>query len=283
MKSYLDLLKYVLDNGERTTNRTGIDTIAVSGYHLKHDMREGFPLLTTKKMGIKSILAELEFFINGYTDKQWLKDRKCFIWNEWCNPKKVPYSNDEETKQKMTEENDLGKIYGYQWRNFDGDESFKGTDQLKTLIDNIKKDPTSRRLIVTAWNPNQLDEMALPPCHLGFEVLCYPESGYMDLIYAMRSNDLFLGAPYNIASYAALLELLCKETGFKPRYLEAMLGNCHIYTNHLAQVEEQLSREPYQLPNLSFKKFTSIFDWHYNDCEIMNYQSHPKISAEVAV
>lgn len=283
MKAYLDLLQYVLDNGEHTKNRTGIDTIAVSGYHLKHDMREGFPLLTTKKMGIKSILAELEFFIQGYTDKQWLKDRNCHIWDEWCNPKKVQYATDEDTKAKMAAERDLGKIYGYQWRNFDGNDDFRGTDQLKALIENIKKDPTSRRLIVSAWNPNQLNEMALPPCHLGFEVLCYPESGYIDLIYAMRSNDLFLGCPYNIASYACLLLLIAKETGYTPRYVEAMLGNTHIYVNHLDQVKEQLSREPKKLPTLEITNFTGLFNWKYTDHILTGYDPHPKISADVAI
>ena len=281
MKAYLDYLQYVLDNGVKTKNRTGIDTIACSGYMLVHDMKDGFPLLTTKKMGIKNIASELEMFIKGITSKKFLQDRKNHIWDEWCNPKKVPYGNDEETKAKMAAEDDLGPIYGAQWVNFNGD-SEKG-NQLKNVIETIKKDPTSRRLIVSAWNPLQLDQMALPPCHLGFELLCYPEQGTMDIIWAQRSCDSFLGVPYDLASYALLLTLICKETGYKPGKVLGMLGNCHIYENHLDVVKEQLTRTPHKLPTIEIENFTSIWDWKYSDVKLLNYESEGKLVGAIAV
>ena len=281
MKAYLDYLQYVLDNGVKTKNRTGIDTIACSGYMLVHDMKDGFPLLTTKKMGIKNIASELEMFIKGITSKKFLQDRKNHIWDEWCNPKKVPYGNDEETKAKMAAEDDLGPIYGAQWVNFNGD-SEKG-NQLKNVIETIKKDPTSRRLIVSAWNPLQLDQMALPPCHLGFELLCYPEQGTMDIIWAQRSCDSFLGVPYDLASYALLLTLICKETGYKPGKVLGMLGNCHIYENHLDVVREQLTRTPHKLPTIEIENFTSIWDWKYSDVKLLNYESDGKLVGAIAV
>ena len=281
MKAYLDYLQYVLDNGVKTKNRTGIDTIACSGYMLVHDMKDGFPLLTTKKMGIKNIASELEMFIKGITSKKFLQDRKNHIWDEWCNPKKVPYGNDEETKAKMAAEDDLGPIYGAQWVNFNGD-SEKG-NQLKNVIETIKKDPTSRRLIVSAWNPLQLDQMALPPCHLGFELLCYPEQGTMDIIWAQRSCDSFLGVPYDLASYALLLTLICKETGYKPGKVLGMLGNCHIYENHLDVVKEQLKRTPHKLPTIEIENFTSIWNWQYSDVKLLNYESEGKLIGAIAV
>ena len=281
MKAYLDYLQYVLDNGVKTKNRTGIDTIACSGYMLVHDMKDGFPLLTTKKMGIKNIASELEMFIKGITSKKFLQDRKNHIWDEWCNPKKVPYGNDEETKAKMAAEDDLGPIYGAQWVNFNGD-SEKG-NQLKNVIETIKKDPTSRRLIVSAWNPLQLDQMALPPCHLGFELLCYPEQGTMDIIWAQRSCDSFLGVPYDLASYALLLTLICIETGYKPSKVLGMLGNCHIYENHLDVVREQLTRTPHKLPTIEIENFTSIWDWKYSDVKLLNYESDGKLVGAIAV
>lgn len=281
MKAYLDYLQYVLDNGVKTKNRTGIDTIACSGYMLVHDMKDGFPLLTTKKMGIRNIASELEMFIKGITSKKFLQDRKNHIWDEWCNPKKVPYGNDEETKAKMAAEDDLGPIYGAQWVNFNGD-SEKG-NQLKNVIETIKKDPTSRRLIVSAWNPLQLDQMALPPCHLGFELLCYPEQGTMDIIWAQRSCDSFLGVPYDLASYALLLTLICKETDYKPGKVLGMLGNCHIYENHLDVVKEQLTRTPHKLPTIEIENFTSIWDWKYSDVKLLNYESEGKLVGAIAV
>ena len=281
MKAYLDYLQYVLDNGVKTKNRTGIDTIACSGYMLVHDMKDGFPLLTTKKMGIKNIASELEMFIKGITSKKFLQDRKNHIWDEWCNPKKVPYGNDEETKAKMAAEDDLGPIYGAQWVNFNGD-SEKG-NQLKNVIETIKKDPTSRRLIVSAWNPLQLDQMALPPCHLGFELLCYPEQGTMDIIWAQRSVDSGLGLPYDLASYALLLTLICKETGYKPGKVFGMLGNCHIYENQLPMIKEQLTRTPHKLPTIEIENFTSIWNFYYKDVKLIDYTSEPRLDMPIAV
>lgn len=281
MKAYLDYLQYILDNGVITHNRTGIDTLTCSGYMLCHDMKDGFPLLTTKKMGIRNIAAELEMFIKGVTSKKFLQDRKCHIWDEWCNPQKVPYGNDEETKAKMAAEDDLGPIYGAQWVNFNGD-SEKG-NQLKNVIEFIKKDPTSRRLIVSAWNPLQLDQMALPPCHLGFELLVYPEQGTIDIIWAQRSVDSGLGLPYDLASYALLLTLICKETGYKPGKIFGMLGNCHIYLNQLDAIKEQLKRPTHKLPTIEIENFTSIWNFYYKDVKLVNYESEDKIVMDIAV
>ena len=281
MKAYLDYLQYILDNGVMTSNRTGVNTLACSGYMLKHDMKDGFPLLTTKKMGIKNIASELEMFIKGITDKQWLQDRNNHIWDEWCNPQKVPYGRDEETKKKMMECTDLGPIYGSQWVCFNGDAE-KG-NQLKTVIETIKKDPTSRRLIVSAWNPLQLDQMALPPCHVGFELLCYPEQGTIDILWAQRSCDSFLGVPYDLASYALLLTLICKETGYTPGCVYGMLGSCHIYENHLEVVKEQLSRPTHKLPTIEIENWKSIWDWEYTDVKLLNYESEGRLIGAIAV
>jgi thymidylate synthase len=281
MKAYLDYLQYVLDNGVMTANRTGVNTLACSGYMLKHDMKDGFPLLTTKKMGIKNIASELEMFIKGIQDKRWLQERNNHIWDEWCNPKKVPYGNDEETKAKMLAEPDLGPIYGSQWVRFNGDEE-KG-NQLKTVIETIKKDPTCRRLVVSAWNPLQMDQMALPPCHVLFELLCYPEQGTMDILWFQRSCDSFLGVPYDLASYALLLTLICKETGYTPGCVYGMLGSCHIYENHFDVVKEQLTRPTHKLPTIEIENWTNIWDWEYSDVKLLNYESEGKLVGAIAV
>ena len=475
MKAYLDYLQYVLDNGVLTKNRTGIDTIACSGYMLQHDMKDGFPLLTTKKMGIKNIASELEMFIKGINSKKFLQDRGNKIWNEWCNPQKVPYSTDPDIQKQMAAEDDLGPIYGYNWINFEGNreivkvpkklyksdikvdiqkvysiQSFENLDsylknlreedtkrifevldtygvsiveklfklwqnlfkqelpicedwyefsifitdctklinfpkflrdntwvlspdyygagvyspetcvwvsladfkvyrtekpfvlknhstgsyklyiskydalkeydlsnmsdirkinnttielpesfrfdtsnfvyryrlpenQLRNVIETIKKDPTSRRLIVSAWNPTQLNEMALPPCHLGFELLCYPETKTMDLIWAQRSCDSGLGVPYDLASYALLLTLICKETGYTPGKIFGMLGSCHIYVNQIDALKEQLKRTPHKLPTIEISNWTSIWDWKYSDVELCNYECEGKITMNIAV
>ena len=281
MKAYLDYLQYVLDNGVMTANRTGVNTLACSGYMLKHDMKDGFPLLTTKKMGIENIASELEMFIKGIQDKRWLQERNNHIWDEWCNPQKVPYGNDEETKAKMLAEPDLGPIYGSQWVRFNGDAE-KG-NQLKMIIDTIKKDPTCRRLVVSAWNPLQMDQMALPPCHVLFEVLCYPEQGTMDILWFQRSCDSFLGVPYDLASYALLLTLLCKETGYTPGSVYGMLGSCHIYENHLDVVKEQLSRPTHKLPTIEIENWTNIWEWEYSDVKLLNYESEGRLVGAIAV
>ena len=281
MKAYLDYLQYVLDNGIWTKNRTGVNTLACSGYMLVHDMKDGFPLLTTKKMGLKNIASELEMFINGITSKKWLQDRANHIWDEWCNPQKVPYANDEITKEKMKLEDDLGKIYGFQWRKFN--DNTEAGDQLKNVIETIKKDPTSRRLIISAWNPNQLHEMALPPCVVGYEFICYPETNTIDIIWVQRSVDSFLGLPFDFAEAALFLMLVCKETGYTAGKVIGMLGNCHIYQNCIEQVKEQLTRTPHKLPTVEITNWTSIWDWHYTDFELKNYESDGKLTASVAV
>ena len=202
MESYKKLVQKIINDGEKKENRTGIDTISISGYMFEHDMSSGFPLLTSKKMAYKSIFSELEFFIKGYHNKLWLNEHNNHIWDEWCSPIFQPYGNDEETKAKMKEISELGPIYGVQWRNFDGKQQYmklkkkmysvdesKGVDQLKYVVDEIKNNPTSRRIICSAWNPNQINAMALPPCHVMWQVLINTNTNKMDLIWYQRSVD----------------------------------------------------------------------------------------------
>lgn len=288
MKEYLEIVKYVLENGERKINRTGIDTFSVSGVKFEHDMSEGFPLITTKKVPYGLVASELEFFIKGYTDKKWLQDRNNHIWDEWCSPEIVAYGHDEETKQKMMKERDLGPIYGWQWRHYgakyegyDKDYTSKGVDQLEEIINKLKNKPNDRRMIVSAWNPQDIDKMALPPCHYQFQVLV--NKGKINLMWSQRSVDVMLGLPFNIASYATLLHLLAKETGLKEGKLIGFLGDTHIYENHVKGAKEQLSRKPYDLPQIVTENFKSIFDWEYKDSKIKNYKKHPKINFEIAV
>lgn len=290
MQSYLDIVKKILDEGIEKTDRTGTGTLAIAGAMFQHDMADGFPLLTTKKMPFKVVTAELEFFIKGITDKQWLIDRKCHIWDEWCNPKKVAYAHDEETKKKMAEERDLGAIYGFQWRhfnapyqNYDSDYSEQGVDQLKKVIETIKNNPNDRRMLVMAWNPCMLDQMALPPCHYGFQITVL--DGKINLLWNQRSVDTMLGLPFNIASYATLLHLLAKETGLKEGKLIGFLGDVHIYKNHLGGAREQLARDPnkYKLPTIQTNNFKSIFDWQYTDTELIGYESYDRIQFPIAV
>ena len=290
MQAYLNIIKKILDEGIEKTDRTGTGTLAIAGAMFEHDMADGFPLLTTKKMPFKIITAELEFFIKGLTDKEWLKKRNCHIWDEWCNPKKVPYAHDEETKQKMAKERDLGAIYGYQWRHFNNpyqsfeiDYSGQGIDQLKQIIEKIKNTPDDRRMIVMAWNPSMLNEMALPPCHYSFQVTVL--DGKLNLMWNQRSVDTMLGLPFNIASYATLLHLLAKETGLKEGKLVGFLADVHIYKNHLEGAKEQLSRNPnkYKLPKIETNNFTNIFDWEYTDTELLDYESYDRIKFPIAV
>lgn len=488
MKAYLEILEKILNSpySVHKPTRTGTDTLSLSGAQFEHDMRDGFPLLTTKKMGIKSISAELEFFIKGLSDKRWLQERGCHIWDEWANIKSLPDNNNNMKNIYMKESNDLGPIYGFEWRNFNGwykpnpqiitgfdieykkyidnsqnksgmigniyksnrfdefvvikeyyignqlkfdikfltngytlysitkqnilkgecrnyyypknygvacigdkniiqhplykklrtiwegmisrcyhetdvayylygkrgvyvcnrwlilsnfiedvqkllnwnlkindwknysldkdylgkgyyspescvwlskenqilysrmvDKNFnshlykKGTDQLKTIIDRAKKDPLDRRLIVSSWNTEHLEIQALPPCHYAWQILS--DGTYLDLIWVQRSCDTFLGIPYNIASYGLLLTLLGKELNLMPRRLVGQLADTHIYANHMEQVELQLSREPYQLPQIEILNFTSIFDWQYTDVKLNDYYFHPKIEAPIAI
>lgn len=289
MKQYLEIVKTILENGELKHNRTGIDTIAIAGAMFEHDMSLGFPLLTTKKMPFKMAATELEFFIKGITDKKWLQERGNHIWDEWASPMKIYYGNDEETKAKMKNERDLGPIYGFQWRHFDADykgydaEHSGGIDQLKRVVETLKTNPDDRRMIVSAWNPRKINEMALPPCHYGFQVTVI--NGKLNFLWNQRSVDTMLGLPFNIASYAILLHLLAKEAGLQEGKLVGFLADTHIYVNHVAGAKEQLARDAnfYPLPRIETDNFTSIFDWRAEDTKLINYQSYPKISFEIAV
>lgn len=288
MESYLKIVRHILEHGTKKEDRTGTGTIAIAGVIFEHDMAEGFPLLTTKSVPFRLVASELEFFIKGLTDKRWLQERDNHIWDEWCSPLKVPYAHDPDTKKKMFEERDLGPIYGWQWRRFDAKyDSFdrppktEGVDQLKMIVEELKRDPNSRRMICMAWNPAQQREMALPPCHYGFQITVI--DGKLNLMWNQRSVDVALGLPFNIASYALLLHLLAKESGLKEGRLVGFLGDTHIYTNHVEGIKEQLSRKPYSLPKIKTGNFTSIFDWKYTDTVIEGYEHHPRIKFEIAV
>jgi thymidylate synthase len=292
MKKYIDLLEKILDEGKWKDNRTGIKTLSISGAMFEHNMQDGFPLLTTKKMGLKNICAELEFFIKGLRSKKWLHERNCHIWDEWANPvvvdEKVKNIEKERniklTKEEILkiqfEEDDLGPVYGVIWRDWNQDGKI---DQLKNVINKLKENPFDRRMIVSAWNPSFMHMQALPPCHYGFQILSDGE--YIDLLWNQRSVDTFLGLPYNIASYAMLLLLIAKETNLKPSKLIGFLADVHIYQNHLEQVKIQIEREPYPLPTVVIPddNWDGIFNWQYTDFVLENYQHHAKLTGEVAV
>lgn len=275
--TYLDLLRLVLKDGRRKTNRTGIDTIGIFGAMVQFDMSQGFPLLTTRKLPFKSTKVELEGFIKGITNKKWYQERGCRYWDEWCNPKKVSYGHSDESKSKMKAESDLGKIYGYQWRNFNS----SGYDQLKKVVETLKTNPTDRRMIVSAWNPCELNEMALPPCHFWWMVGV--DGDRLNLVWGQRSVDTVCGLPANISSYALLLHLLAKESGLKEGILTGQLVDTHIYVNHFDNLKIQLERTPKELPRIETKNFTSIFDWKYDDTELIGYNPHEKLQFDVAV
>lgn len=282
MRNYFEIVERVLEKGVKKSDRTGTGTLSYSGMIFEHDMSTGFPLLTSKFVPFKLVASELEFFIRGFTDKQWLKDRNNHIWDEWCSPYKVPYSNDPEIQKKMMQENDLGPVYGWQWRNFNGSPYKKGIDQLKNLVQTLKTNPHDRRMIVSAWNPEQIESMALPPCHYGFQLTV--EENRMNLMWNQRSVDVALGLPFNIASYALLLCLLCWETHYyKPGRLIGFLGDTHIYENHMEKIQEQIKREPYELPMIDCKDFSTIFNWEYTDAVIRNYNHHKRINYNIAV
>lgn len=288
-QNYLKIITQILNQGKWKENRTGVKTLAIAGAMFEHDMKNGFPLLTTKKMPFKVIASELEFFIKGKTDKKWLQEQNNHIWDEWASPKKVPYGHDEETKKKMLEENDLGPIYGFQWRHFNAPyfgldhEYTEGVDQISNLIKKIKQDPTDRRMVVSAWNPQQISEMALPPCHYGFQVTVIDNE--VNLLWNQRSVDTMIGLPFNIASYGLLLHLLSKETGLKEGKLVGFLADVHIYENHIQGAQEQLQRDPnkFKSPTVKTDNFTDIFNWDYKNTRIENYESYPKINLDIAV
>ena len=287
MESYLNIVAKVLNEGVRRPNRTGIDTLSVPGCMFEHDMRQGFPLLTTKRVPFKLVASELEFFIRGYTDKQWLQDAGNHIWDAWCNPEKVPYGHDPETIEKMRAERDLGPIYGWQWRYFGaayegmGPPSRGGVDQLREVLQTLEKDPGSRRMLVTAWNPAQVGKMALSPCHFAWQVTV--TAGRLNLLWNQRSVDVALGLPFNIARYGLLLYLLAKHTRLEVGRLVGFLGDTHIYLNHIEGLKEQCTRPCLPLCQLSTPLWAGLFEWLYTDTLPVDYQHHPAIPFEIAV
>lgn len=290
MKAYLDIVKNVLENGEKVSTRQGTAAYTIAGAIFEHDMSKGFPLLTTKKMPFRLISTELEFFINGITDKKWLIDHNNHIWDEWASPQKAPYGHDEISKKRMLEERDLGPIYGFQWRHFnapyegyDADYSGQGIDQLKKVVETLKINPRDRRMIVNAWNPIQLEEMGLPPCHYSFQITTINEK--LNLMWNQRSVDMMLGLPFNIASYALLLSLLAKETGLKEGKLVGFLADVHLFENHVRGAKEQLSRDhdKYPLPKVETENWKSIFEWKASDSKVLNYESYDRIPFEIAI
>jgi thymidylate synthase len=288
MKAYLDIVERILRDGELKQNRTGVAAYTVAGAMFEHDMSEGFPMLTTKRIPLRLVASELEFFIKAITDKKWLQDQNNHIWDEWANPMKAPYGHDDAAKQRMAEERDLGPVYGWQWRHwgadyvsFDTDYTGKGVDQLENIVNKLRKDPSDRRMIVSAWNPQYIPMMALPPCHYGFQVTVI--NGKLNLLWNQRSVDTMLGLPFNIASYGLLLHLLAKESGLEEGKLVGFLADTHIYKNHVDGAEEQLTRTPFPLPKIETAEFNSIFEWKYADSKLANYKSHPKIEFPIAV
>jgi len=265
MKQYHDLLKRVMNEGVRKDDRTGTGTVSVFGHQMRFNMEDGFPCLTTKKLHLKSIIHELLWFLNGDTNVKYLQDNGVRIWNEWA---------DKET-------GDLGHIYGYQWRSWP-DYNGGHIDQITEVVNTIKSNPDSRRIIVSAWNVADIPNMKLPPCHAFFQF--YVADGKLSLQLYQRSADIFLGVPFNIASYALLLQMMAQVTGLKAGDFVHTLGDAHIYVNHFEQVELQLSRELRPLPQMKINPdVKSIFDFKISDFELINYNPHPHIKGEVAV
>ena len=264
MQNYLDLLQHILDNGTDKTDRTGTGTRSVFGYQLRYDLSKGFPLVTTKKVHLKSIIYELLWFLKGDTNVKYLNDHEVTIWNEW--------------KDKN---GDLGPVYGAQWRSWRGADG-KVIDQISELIDQIKKNPDSRRLIVSAWNVAEIPNMALAPCHAMFQF--YVADGKLSLQLYQRSADVFLGVPFNIASYALLQMMVAQVCGLELGDFVHTFGDVHIYNNHFDQVKKQLSREPRPLPTMKLNpEIKNIFDFDFEDFTLENYDPHPGIKAPVAV
>jgi thymidylate synthase len=264
MRQYLDLLQHILDNGQKREDRTGTGTISTFGYQMRFPLAKGFPLVTTKKVHLRSIIYELLWFLRGETNIHYLKENHVSIWDEWAD-----------------ENGELGPIYGKQWRSFPRPDGTT-VDQISWVIDEIKRNPTSRRLVVTAWNPGELDKMALPPCHLLFQF--YISNGKLSCQLYQRSADTFLGVPFNIASYSLLTHMIAQVTGLGVGDFVHTIGDAHIYLNHIDQVHEQLSRKPFPLPTLTLNPAVdSIFDFTFEDITIDNYQAHPHIKGEVSV
>lgn len=300
MKQYLDLLRDVSENGEIHHDRTGVGTKSVFGRQLRFNLQEGFPLVTTKKVFVRGIIEELLWFLSGDTNAKTLKDKNVHIWDEWATP--------EQTARFGREENDLGPIYGHLWRNFGASRAANafeslnsqlclmptqqkevnsrykanGFDQISWLVDEIRTNPNSRRLIVTGWDPWQQNNVALPPCHTLFQFKVHEEKELSCQLY-QRSADLFLGIPFNIASYALLTMMIAQQTGLVAREFIHTFGDCHIYLSHTDQVAEQLSREPRPLPRMYIDKAPDIFSYQYRDFNLADYNPYPPIQAPVAI
>lgn len=264
MEQYLKVLQHVLDNGAEKCDRTGTGTVSVFGYQMRFNLQDGFPLLTTKKLHTKSIIHELLWFLKGDTNVKYLQENGVRIWNEWAD-----------------ENGDLGHVYGYQWRSWP-DYNGGFIDQIQQVVDTLKNNPDSRRIIVSAWNVADIDNMNLPPCHALFQF--YVANGKLSLQLYQRSADLFLGVPFNIASYALLLMMMAQVTGLEPGEFIHTLGDAHIYTNHLDQVKLQLTREPRKLPKMIINpEVKNIFDFKYEDFQLVDYDPHPHIAGVVSV
>jgi thymidylate synthase len=264
MLAYLNLLQHILEHGTDKKDRTGTGTRSVFGYQMRMDLQQGFPLLTTKKVHLKSILYELLWFLQGSTNTSYLKEHGVSIWDEWAD-----------------EEGDLGPVYGSQWRSWKTADG-RSVDQIAGVVDQIRKNPDSRRLIVSAWNPGEIDSMALPPCHVLFQF--YVADGRLSCQLYQRSADIFLGVPFNIASYALLTLMVAQVSGLQPGDFVHTFGDVHLYNNHFEQARLQLSRQPFALPQMKINPgVSSIFDFKYEDFELVNYQCHPAIKAAVAV
>lgn len=264
MKQYLDLLDHVIKNGVEKTDRTGTGTISVFGYQMRFNLEDGFPVLTTKKLHLRSIIHELLWFISGNTNIKYLRDNGVKIWDEWADA-----------------EGNLGPVYGYQWRSWPVSDG-RSIDQLSDVINSIKKSPDSRRHIVNAWNVGELDKMALPPCHLMFQF--YVASGKLSCQMYQRSADIFLGVPFNIASYSLLTMMVAQVCGLKPGEFVHTLGDAHIYLNHIDQVKLQLTRQPFKLPVMRINPIVKeIFSFKYEDFQLEDYEAHPHIKGDIAV
>ena len=264
MKQYLDLMRTILDEGHYKADRTGTGTYSIFGYQMRFDLQKGFPLLTTKKLHLRSIIYELLWFLRGDTNIQYLHDHNVTIWDEWAD-----------------EHGDLGPVYGKQWRSWVAPDG-RVIDQITNLIEQLKRNPDSRRLIVSAWNPADVDQMALPPCHTMFQF--YANDGQLSCQLYQRSADVFLGVPFNIASYALLTMMVAQVCGLKVKDFVHTFGDAHIYSNHVEQAKLQLSRDPRPLPQMRINpEVKDIFDFQYEDFTLENYDPHPHIKAEVAV
>ena len=280
MQPYLDLLRTILDRGKDRADRTGTGTRGIFGHQMRFDLREGFPLLTTKKLHVKSIMHELLWFVRGETHVKPLQDAGVRIWNDWATA--------EQTARFGRQEGDLGPVYGHQWRNFgatkkpDGTYEKDGVDQLKRVLHDIKENPNSRRLLVTGWNPKEADQVALPPCHTLFQL--YVQDGELSCQLYQRSADVFLGVPFNIASYAMLTMMIAHVSGLRAGDFVHTFGDAHLYKNHLDQAKLQLERAPRKLPKMILNPDAKdLFAFRFEDFTIEGYDPHPHIAAEVSV